>query len=645
MLKYIKAVILIHFSGYYIKTGSMKYMKKIRRKYYKIFISAFVFSLLLTNVTYADNQTSESAQIKELKQEIKHSLAVPNEDVQPLIDLYVRLLDCQKNSQLYQDAIQTALKIEDLTSELCGENSEELYNAKLETLSLYTEVRDEKQRKNKLAELEKFASVFSDSMKYRYYKSLAEYYSNYEDFHETDEILNKMYSLPNLSPDEKLEVIRKLAENYSYLRDIKNTNKYLEEYYKLCVLYEQTPYEWLNGSYYMRKIYLNNDIQNLYKDFMPLYEKTKKNIELIPDKEVQEGCIAHLNLYLIRYYLEIGELDKAKAAIDNYPENTPHLEYDKLSFYMDYYGKIKNYSKKKSVINSLKRSEKKNNNNTYDYQISINEFYADYYKNIGKCDKAEELYLEIIDLINKYQNGNPARKYVFYDALSDLYMDRQDIKNAEKYLKMAISVYKQPENSTSHAHFLYKTARLFLLKNQPDEAIKYLIQAEKIQAVVPTNNDLADTYIELGNAYACKGNMDKAISYIEKYINIKEQQYGTDNVEFYSSLLNKADILNNWGYQKEADEIMNKAVSDFENNKIQGENYDFAYNMNLTLAYKYLEQEEFDKALSFVNRALKYTIDSNQHKEVYNLMSDIYGKQGKTSLKLKYKTLSAKYRN
>jgi len=613
----------------------------MRKKIINTLFIIFFISLFLTNVTYAAETDDTKSCIKNIKKEIKQLESLQEQDITKNIELNTKLLEYQKQLNMNDDAIKTSLLLENLNTELYGKYSEQVFWAKNETLNLYWAVYNMNLTKQKLDELEEIALNSNDDIKTEYYNSLCQYYANFEDFNAVDKILFSMYQNSSLPLGERINTLSKLAANSSYNRDVNATDKYLKEYYNLLSKIEN-PYGQLH-SYYMRKIYLNNDVQNLYKDFLPLYEQAKMNIDKIPAEENPANNISNLNMYLTKYYFEMGEFEKAKNIIEKYSDANINDLSTKLNLYEEYYNKTKNFESRKKTIDEIFAVKKDNDDyNSFDL-ISVKEKYGDLYKDKKDYDKSEKIYLNIIDLIDKYHNGNPARKYVYYNKLAELNLNAEAPDKALEYLKLARDAYKQNVNSFAYAKELYNKGKALNKKKDFPNALLNLTAAEKIQSVIPTNSDLADTYEELYNACAGKGDFVNALKYADKNINIRKQEYGDNNVKVYAALKNKADLIERSGQNEEADEIRKNIIPDYETGKIQGEDYDFNFDINIMTADKYLQTENFDKALNYTKTALKYAYKDSQYKQYYLKMSDIYGRQGKKALKIKYKALAAKY--
>ncbi len=613
-------------------------MKNTNRHFFKIFIYCSAVSLLLNNAVLAGGQINSADDVKTINLEIEKNIKFGGQDGQKLLDLYRSLFLAQKNAGLYRDAIKTALKAESLNEKLYGKNSENLFYAKMETLDLYVITKNEALRKQKLKEIEKIIADIPDNLKYVYYNSLYEFYRNSEDFYTGNEILLKMYNIPNLTKDDKYNVVSRLSANYSYLRDIKNTNKFLNEYYRLANLYDpKDPSRLL--CFYERKVYLNNDVENLYKDFMPLYEKAKKNIEKLP-KADGKVFLNDLNLYLANYYFEMGEFDKAKEVIDNLLTDTDYQIYMKKTLLITYYDKIKDRKSQKSAINDLKNAYKEFNNYGFDSKIIVKELAADLYKSMGENAKAKKTYYDILDLIDKYYNGSIDMKGKYYTHLADVYIGTGDKEKAVEYLNLALSTCKDIKNSYRCADVLRLKSKLAIQNGNEDDAIKYLSEAEKIYSSVPTGINLADICEQLFYLYENKGDSINAGKYLDKVINIRKKEYGENNVVYYAYLKSKAYFLSSDEDNSKSEALINKVYSDYKNGKIQGEDYEFGYMTNVEIAQKYIEAEDYGNALKYAGNAVKYAYSRQMKKDLYNLTADIYGRQGQTSIEHTFRTLA-----
>ncbi len=614
-------------------------MNKKNKHFFKFFAYCFAAYLLLNNITFAEEVNNPATNIKAIKQEIKENIRNKEQDRQKIIDLYWQLFISQMDSKLYDDAIKTSLKLEALNADLHGENSNEAFNSKMETIHLYTITKNEPLRKQKIEEVGNLVTDADNNLKYAYYNALYELYATQENEYEGNKVLKKMYDMPSLTKEEKYNVISKYINNYSYMRDIKNTNKYIEEYLKLVNTYDKNDH--LKYSYIFEKqIYLNNDVQHLYKNFMRIYTKAYNYISQFSDAESKDYLV-RLDSSLINNYLILGELDKAKAKIEQYPERNKDDIYTKNFLNYAYYSALRDDKKQEEILNNLEKLYKANNDYKYSEELLLNELRSNIYMSRRDYNAAKRLYLKNVNIINKTLNGSPDKKLTNYLYLAELYISLKDNDKAEQYLDMAANCCNGTD-TLEYSRILALKSKIAKDNKDIDNAIKYSLRAEKIRSKVPTSSDITATYEELFDLYMDKKNREKAAEYLDKILKVKALQYGTNNVTYYCNLIREAQFLNVGETKAEAEAIMNKIYSDYLNNKIQGKNYDFDFCINYSLADKNYKQGNYNQAINFADDAVEYAYSSSLKKQIYTLMATIYKRLGNKNQEDKYKTLVKK---
>ncbi len=140
--------------------------------------------------------------------------------------------------------------------------------------------------------------------------------------------------------------------------------------------------------------------------------------------------------------------------------------------------------------------------------------------NIGNCyiklkqyDKAMEEFKFVLEKLEEEKDnliGNDTASSV-YASLGELYMDKNDFENAKEYFEKSINI--DPSN---HA-LSYTVAEILFNSNKIDEAIPYYELAAK------TKSDWPKPYLKLGYCYLNKGEMETAIDYLNKFIELSPE--------------------------------------------------------------------------------------------------------------------------
>ena len=140
--------------------------------------------------------------------------------------------------------------------------------------------------------------------------------------------------------------------------------------------------------------------------------------------------------------------------------------------------------------------------------------------NIGNCfiklkqyDKAMEEFKFVLEKLEEGKNDLEGNKTAssLYASLGELYMDKNDFEKAKEYFEKSINI--DPSN---HA-LSYNVAEILFNSNKIDEAIYYYKLAAKIKP------DWPKSYLKLGYCYLNKGQMETAIDYLNKYVELSPE--------------------------------------------------------------------------------------------------------------------------
>ena len=140
--------------------------------------------------------------------------------------------------------------------------------------------------------------------------------------------------------------------------------------------------------------------------------------------------------------------------------------------------------------------------------------------NIGNCyirlrqyDKAMEEFQFVLEKLKQEKGDLEGNKMAssIYASLGELYMDKNDFEKAKEYFEKSIHI--DPSN---HA-LSYNVAEILFSSNEIDEAIHYYELTAKIKP------DWPKSYLKLGYCYLNKGEMNTAIDYLYKFVELSPE--------------------------------------------------------------------------------------------------------------------------
>jgi tetratricopeptide (TPR) repeat protein len=141
------------------------------------------------------------------------------------------------------------------------------------------------------------------------------------------------------------------------------------------------------------------------------------------------------------------------------------------------------------------------------YQVGLN--IGDCYREKGELDKAIESYNKVIA---QAKNDSVMGKTVEAKSLAGIgvcYLKQNNLEEAEKVFKQSIDTDPQDET------LAYNVGEICFSNQQIDEAERYFELAAKIKP------DWPDPYLKLGYVYLNKGDMARAVEYLERFIKLE----------------------------------------------------------------------------------------------------------------------------
>ena len=220
-------------------------------------------------------------------------------------------------------------------------------------------------------------------------------------------------------------------------------------------------------------------------------------------------------------------------------------------------------------------------------------------------------------------------------TVGDLYIDVQDLSNAQKYLEQALGIYEEKGvQNIGYIEALQALGVVFYNKGDYDKAegfyLKGLDLAEKITGKKHYN--YASITSSLGRLYEAMGIYDKSEYYYLQALNLFEEIYGDTHQFYFNSLNNLGVLYKKIGAYEKAEQYYLKALK--LNKEVLGDDhapYAGALN-NLGILYRdmgeydkseqyYLESLDLNKEL-FGEKHPEYAVALNNSANLYILMGD-----------------------
>ncbi len=158
------------------------------------------------------------------------------------------------------------------------------------------------------------------------------------------------------------------------------------------------------------------------------------------------------------------------------------------------------------------------------YLIQLN--IADCHRDLGNVDKAMEGYTAALGAA-KEKNDLPVQGKALA-AIGDLYLKKEDLKNAQEYFKQSLAINPQDEL------LAYNVGEIFFGNGKTTEAIQYYLMASGIK---PT---WGAPLMKLGLAYLNRGETDKAQDVLAKLVQVEPDSADAATAKAILDTLRKA---------------------------------------------------------------------------------------------------------
>lgn len=166
--------------------------------------------------------------------------------------------------------------------------------------------------------------------------------------------------------------------------------------------------------------------------------------------------------------------------------------------------------------------------------------YPDVYQvrlNLGQCyakkddaDKATEQFSKVLDEIKSAftdYKEDPASSSGALSGLAEVALKKGDLKAAQDYFSQALEISPKDEI------LAYNVAELYFAHQEIDNAIKYFLQAVELK------KDWSPPYLKLGYAYLNKGENEKALESLAKFVELDPESPDAPVAQEFINILTK----------------------------------------------------------------------------------------------------------
>jgi tetratricopeptide (TPR) repeat protein len=157
--------------------------------------------------------------------------------------------------------------------------------------------------------------------------------------------------------------------------------------------------------------------------------------------------------------------------------------------------------------------------------------------NLGECfiikeeiAKAEEQFNQVLEAIksefNEYKK-DPGSSSRALSGLAQVALKQDDLKSAQNYFAQALEI--SPANEV----LAYNVGEIYFANQEIDSAITYFLKTVEIK------EDWSPPYLKLGYAYLNKGDNEKALEYLEKFLELDPESPDAPVAQEFINMLKK----------------------------------------------------------------------------------------------------------
>ncbi len=245
-------------------------------------------------------------------------------------------------------------------------------------------------------------------------------------------------------------------------------------------------------------------------------------------------------------------------------------------------------------------------------------------------------------------SGNKHMEMKAFNALANDYEQRSDVNESIEYYYKALSLWNKMGNQqdaalqTEKAVTLNGLGRIYLKMEQADEAIGYLRESYEIDNLYKNINGKAGSLLYIGVYFEYKMRYDSAAHYFNQSL---AQSIEANSVSGIGICFERIGNL----YMMEGDDESASVYLESAYNTLRPTSDKLNWlNICLSIGKLHIKKTEFAAAKSYLREGLKVAHElnlPNYLERVYDLLSELYKKEGNDSAALEKHTISDKYGN
>jgi len=218
----------------------------------------------------------------------------------------------------------------------------------------------------------------------------------------------------------------------------------------------------------------------------------------------------------------------------------------------------------------------------------------------GRFAQSETLYLSALRTLT---SGDESERAQMLTELGDVYVNTDELANAERAYSEALAIYQKLSNKRRSALLLRNLGAVYSLEHRNDEALSFLQRALKEADHIPQPDPILTGHIlnSLGVEYFRRGNLQKAEQFLTQAVKTLpdvDRDYDTAD-----TLNNLAAIYHAKRQYSKAEEYLARAFKITEQ-QIGPAHPDMTF-MLASMAILYSDTRQYDKAEQYYLRALK----------------------------------------
>ncbi len=155
----------------------------------------------------------------------------------------------------------------------------------------------------------------------------------------------------------------------------------------------------------------------------------------------------------------------------------------------------------------------------------------------GEYEESLEYHFKSLD--GRAGTNNQRGMATSYTNIGDVYAAKEVIDKAMEYQKKALEIQEELGDKKGMLSSIQGLARVQSLSGNPDQALKYMEDVISISSEIGAKKELRDAYSEISEIYIRKGDYKKALSFKNRYAQMKDTLFSEQTQEIATNLETK----------------------------------------------------------------------------------------------------------